>query len=561
VAAVTDARSGPAYNGRVRAVSLLERAGAAVARAFPALAVASLLAGCSPAATRHGLLRIVNIAEPDSLNPVVGNFQIDSDLAQLWGGMLFNWSDRDELVPELATEVPTLANGGISPDGRTIVYHLRPGVRWQDGAPFTADDVIWTWHAVMNPKNNVPSTVGYELIASIQRRDAYTISVHLRRAFAPFIATFFAPSSNPYPVLPKHLLARYADINQVAFNSRPVGTGPFTVERWQRGSKIVFRANPHYWRGRPKLDEVWYTPVPDENTIVTLLQTHEADVEYNAASKNYAQLAHIAGFKTLLTPFTQYAQLALNLRTPALSDVRVRRALWLALDSRALIRDVSHGVDTPGHTDQPSFLWAYNPRAARYDYDPAKARALLDAAGWRIGADGVRVKAGARLALVAAGIAGSADGNAVNVLVQRAWHDVGVEFAPKLYTSSLFFESYGAGGIVQTGKFDVAFFSWLNGTDPDDSVNWMCDQFPPKGQNVYHYCNPALDRQERIALASNDRAVRKRAYDQIQQLLAADVPAIIPYFHRRISVVNADLKNYRPPHAVSSFWNCYEWEL
>jgi peptide/nickel transport system substrate-binding protein len=531
-----------------------------IARVLALLALAGLLAGCARPATRHGLLRIVNISEPDSLDPVVGNYQIDSDLAQLWGGMLFNWSDRDELVPELALEVPTTANGGISPDGKTIVYHLRPGVLWQDGAPFTAGDVIWTWHAVMNPKNNVPSTVGYELIRAIDRRDAHTIAVHLTRPFAPFVATFFAPASNPYPVLPEHLLARYPDINQVAFNSRPVGTGPFSVEKWQRGSKIVFHANPRYWRDRPKLDEIWYTPVPDENTTVTLLRTHEADLEYNGASKNYAQLAHIDGFRTILTPFTQYGQLALNLRSPALADVRVRRALWLAIDGKALLRDVTHGVDTPGHTDQPSFLWAYDPAATRYDYDPARARALLDAAGWHPGPDGIRLKNGARLSLVAAGVAGSADGNAIDVLVQRAWHDVGVELAPKVYTSSLFFGSFGAGGVVQTGKFDVAFFSWLNGTDPDDSVNWMCDQFPPRGQNVYHYCNPELDRQERIALASYERPVRKRAYDEIQRLLADDVPALILNYHRRISVVDETLKNYRPAHAVSSFWNCYEWE-
>jgi peptide/nickel transport system substrate-binding protein len=532
-----------------------------LARLFAALVLAGSLGSCAAPAAHRGLLRIVDISEPDTLDPVIGSQQIDSDLAQLWGGMLFNWTDRDELDPELATSVPSSTNGGISKDGKTIVYHLRRGVLWHDGAPFTADDVIWTWHAVMNKKNNVPSTAGFDLIASIDKRDPHTIAVHLRHAFAPFVSTFFAPSSDPYPILPAHLLARYADINQIPFNSAPVGTGPFTVEKWERGEKIVFKANPHYWRGRPKLDEIWYTPIPDENTVVTLLTTHEADLEYNGASKNYAQLAHIEGFTTTLTPFTQYGQLALNLRSPVLADVRVRRALWLALDVKALLRDVTHGIDVAGHTDQPSFLWAYNPHATHYDYDPARARALLDAAGWHTGTDGVRVKNGERLALTLAGVAGSANGNAVNVLVQRYWHDVGIEATPKLYTTSLFFASYGAGGVVETGKFDVAFFSWFNGTDPDDSTQVMCDQFPPNGQNVYHYCNPEVDRQERIALGSYDRAVRKRAYDAIQRLTADDVPAIIPFFHRRISVANAALHNYRPAHAVSSFWNAYDWSL
>ncbi len=540
--------------------------------AFAALFSLTVAAGCARVGshgaasagnpwTHHGLLRIVNVNEPDTLDPVVGNSQTDAELAQFWAGYLFNWSDRNELVPELATEVPTLANGGISRDGKTIVYHLRRGVRWQDGAPFTAADAIFTWHAVMNKQNNVASTVGYDLITAIDVRDDHTLVVHLRRPYAPFVATFLAPSADPYPVLPAHLLAKYPNINQVPFNSKPVGTGPFIVDRWQRGSKIVFRANPQYWRGRPKLDQIWFTPIPDENTIVTLLQSHEADLEYYGAADNYQQLSHIAGTRVDLTPFTQYGQLALNLRTPALSDVRVRRALWYAIDVAGLIRDVSHGVDTPGYTDQPDFLWAYNPHTVHYDYDPARARALLDQAGWKVGAGGTRVKDGQRLSLVVAGVSGSANGNAVNVIVQRDFRDVGIDLQIKTYTSSLFFSSYGAGGILQNSKFDLAFFTWLSGTDPDDSVNWMCDQFPPNGQNIYHFCDPELDRQERIALTSNGRAVRKKAYDAIQGILADRVPAVITWYVRRIAVYNSDLKNYRPAHAVTSFWNAYEWQI
>ncbi len=391
--------------------------------------------------THHGVLRIVNIVEPDTLDPIVGASATDSELAFIWGGFFFDWSDRNEFVPDLATELPTLRNGGISRDGKTIVYHLRRGVLWHDAAPFTADDVIFTWHAIMNKNNNVSSTVGYDLITSIDKRDDHTIAVHLRRAYAPFVATFFAPSASPYPVLPAHLLAKYPNINQIPFNSKPVGTGPFMVDRWQRGSKIVFRANPHYWRGHPKLDQIWFTPVPDENTIVTLLQSHEADLEYYGAAENYTQLSHISGTRVALTPFTQFAQLALNVSRPALSDVRVRRALWYAIDVPGLIRDVSHGVYTPGYTDQPTFLWAYNPHTAHYDYDPAKARALLDAAGWKVGPRGIRTKGGQRLSLVAAGVSGSATGNAVNVIVQRDFREIGVDLQIKTYVTSLFLQA------------------------------------------------------------------------------------------------------------------------
>jgi peptide/nickel transport system substrate-binding protein len=543
-------------------------------RACFGVAVAALLAACTRVGTEssggvsggnpwthHGVLRIANISEPDSLNPVVGNFQIDSDLAMLWAGFFFNFSDTSEFVPELATVVPSLKNGGISKDGKTIVYHLRRGVAWHDGKPFGADDVIFTFHAIMNKNNNVPSTVGYELVTAIDKVDDHTIRVHLKQPYAPFIATFFAQSGNPYPVLPAHLLAKFPNINRVDFNHQPVGTGPFVMERWQRGSRITFNANPHYWRGPPKLKRVEYEPIPDENTIVTQLQSHGIDLEYNAASANYEQLKNLPGYVTTLTPFTQYGQLALNLRTPALSDVRVRKALTYALDIPALIRDVSHGVNEPGTTDQPAFLWAHNANATTYAYDPAKARSLLDAAGWRAGADGIRSKNTRRLSLTLANVSGSATGNAVAVLAQRYWHDVGVELLVKNYTSSLFFSSYGAGGIIQTGKFDVGFFSWLNGTDPDDSTLWMCDQFPPRGQNITHFCDPALDAAEKVALTNNDRSARKAAYDKIQAILADQVPIIIVWYNRRISVANSDLRNFRPAHAVTSFWNPWEWEI
>lgn len=511
--------------------------------------------------TEPGLLRIVDISEPDTLDPLVGNQQIDSDLAELWGSMLLQLDDRDRLVPDLASEVPTLANGGVSRGGLTIAYHLRRGVRWQDGAPFSAADVVFTWHAIMNPRNNIPSTVGYDDVARIATPDPFTLIVRLKRPYAPFVATFFGPSSTPYPVLPAHLLARYRDINRIPFNSQPVGTGPFIVEHWQRGSALVFRANPNYFRGPPKLREVRYTPVPDENTIVSLLAAHEADLEFHGSPNLIAQFHAIAGVRVLLTPFTQYDELALETRHPALADVRVRRALWYALDMPAMLRDTTHDVDVAAHTDQPSFSWAYDPGVPTYPYDPARARALLDAAGWKVGPAGIRVRDGKPLELDLVNVSGLALGNAIDVFVQDAWHAVGVDARIKNYPTALYFATAGAGGILQTGHFDAAGFGWVNGADPDDSANWMCDQIPPRGQNVSFYCNPALDRAERTALTHDDRATRKAAYAAIQLALARDVPAIFLWFIRDITVENTDLRGYRPTHAVSSFWNAYDWSI
>lgn len=506
-------------------------------------------------------LRIVDLADPDTLVPLISTAQVTTDLSMFWAGYLFNWSDRNEFVPELATEVPTLKNHGIAPDGKTITYRLRAGVKWHDGAPFGADDVIFSWHAVMNPKNNVGSRSGYELIERIEKKDATTIVVHLKAPWSPFIASFFTMSSTAYSILPAHILAKYGDINHVPYNEKPIGTGPFKIVDWQHATRIRFVANPDYWRGRPRLEGVEYRPIPDQNTILTQLRTHEADMDYNAATAQIAELRKIDGDHVDLVPYNAYVQLAINLRNPILAELPVRAALAYATDRQAIIEKVTHGVEILGEGDQPPYLGWGDQALSPAPFDPARARRILDAAGWKTGNDGIRSKAGKRLSLTFATTTGSATGNAVAVLLQRWWRDVGIDLSVKTYASAVFFASYGAGGIVQTAKFDVGSYSWYSGVDPDDSTLFMCDQFPPAGQNVYGFCNRELDAAERAAIRSYDRAVRKRAYDTIESILVRDRPFVNLWFVRRISVYNTDLQNFKPAHAATPFWNTWEYDI
>jgi len=512
--------------------------------------------------TVHGLLRWGGVSEPDSMDPVVGNQQIEIDLSMFWGGYLLNWNDRSEFEPELATSEPTTTNGGISADGLSITYHLRPHVKWQDGAPFTADDVIYTYQQVMNPANFVGSRVGYDDIAGIEKKDDYTIVVHLKKRYSPFVAAFFTMSGTPYPILPKHILSKYADINRVDFNRIPIGTGPFKVVEYDKGRLIKMVANPDYWRGAPKLREIDYYIIPDETTILTQLKTGELDFEYNAPSSQAESLADIPGTRVYHTPFTQYRQIGLNLHNPMLADLRVRRALAYAINKHDLITKISHGLFIPADSDQPPFLWAYDDKVMKYDYDPAKANALLDAAGWQMGSDGFRHKSGQILDLGMTGTTGAAETRNLEAVVQEEWQAVGVKSEVKNAASSLLFASYGAGGILQRTNFDTAFYSWINGVDPDDSVNFMCDQIPAKGgQNQYLFCDPRLDAAERVALTQYDRPKRKVAYDEIQSILAEQLPTIFIWYVARQDVANVDLKGYKPAHAVTTFWNTWEWSI
>lgn len=509
--------------------------------------------------TTPGVLRIGSRQEPDNLNTLLGTEVIDKDLSMFWAGYLFNWNDKNQLVPELATTAPTLQNKGIAPDGLTITYHLRRGVKWQDGAPFGADDVIYTWRQMLNPDNPVVSRVGYDVIASIDKTDDYTVVIHLKQRFSPFVNSFFTMGNNTVAILPKHLLARFPNIAHVAYNRMPIGTGPFRVAEYERGSHITFVANPLYWRGPPKLKKIEWRIIGNDNTLLTQLRTHEIDFYYRATEAQVPSLQNIPGTRIILTPFTQFADIGINAGRPPLDDVRVRRALAYATDRQALIDKVSHGINAVGDTDQPSFLWAHDDNVQKYPYDPTRASALLDRAGWVLGADGLRHKDGKPLALQMTGFTGSSTVTGAQQVIQEQWRQLGITVDIKNYPSNQLYATQVNGGIEQTGRFDVAYEEWANGIDPDESILVRCGMAPPAGWNIYHFCDLRLDHAEADALITYDQVKRKADYAIVQEEMADELPFIVIWYVRRLDVINTDVRNYKPAHAVTPFWNTWEW--
>jgi peptide/nickel transport system substrate-binding protein len=533
-----------------------------------ALAAAMLLAaGCSATssntavAVHSNILRIVGAQEIDTLPPLLTNEQYSVDCSMFWAGYFFNVDEKGALVPELATQVPTLENGGISADGLTITYHLRRGVTWQDGAPFDARDVVFSWRAIMNPDNNVASRTGYDRVRDVEIVDDHTVRFHLTSRYAPAVDTFFAPSAGPIALLPAHLLANYPNLNHVAYDIKPIGTGPFIVDGWEQGVGVTMHANPHYWRGRPKLDGVRFLTVHDNNTMLLMMRTGEADLYYRVPDGQLPQLHDVAGAHAVVTPFVGYEMLLFNVQRPPLDDRMVREAISYGVDKRRVITEVTHGSGTLATGDQPPWLWADDKDVPQFDADPVKARALLTADGWLPGPDGIRVKGGRRLAIAISTPAGFRDGIAFEALFQQWMRDLGVDVEVKNYSSNLLYATYGAGGMLAVGNFDAAFIDWYNGIDPDDSIQWECAYRPPAGQNFGHWCDPRYDAAERVALAAYDLATRKSAYAQAQMQMARGVPADFLYFIGRTDLVSDRLTGYRPSPAVSTFWNTWNYAL
>ena len=535
-----------------------------------ALALALTLgAGCSRVGERvgparggaiPGTLRYADVQEVSGLNPLLRLEAVGTDLDMFIFGFFFNLDDKMRLVPELATEVPTYQNGGISKDGLTLTYHLRKGVRWHDRQPFTARDVVFTTHAILNRRNNLQQTTGWDEIAGVEALDGYTVRFHLKKIFAPAITTFFA-ESGLYPVLPAHVLEKYPDINRVPFNSHPIGTGPFKFVKWVHGDRIELEANPDYWRGPPKLKHVIYKFVPKDTTVLLQLRTHEIDAWFRAPSNLFIELKKLSDYRVQREPSLIYAHLDLNLKNPLFGDIRVRRAINYAIDKKKIIASVTHSVNIPAYADVAPLSWAYEPNVRHYDYDPETARRLLDEAGWVVGPDGVRINGKQRLAFTLSAVAGGATGEAAEALVQEQLKQVGVAATIKNYPASLFFGPYQDGGILQTGKYDVGFFSWVAGADPDNSSLYMCDQAPPKGQNNLFWCDLTLDGAERGALSTYERATRKKYYSIIEKELADQSVTIFLYYVRQIFVTSPELRGFVPAPATTSNWNTWEWSV
>jgi len=512
--------------------------------------------------SQPGVLRYADIQEPDGLNPLVSTQATTIDISYFVFQYFYNIDDKDQLVPEASTEIPTLANGGISRDGMTLTYHMRPGLKWQDGAPLTSADVVFTFHAIMNKNNNVQVTTGYDHIGSITAPDAQTVVVHMKKFFAPIVAYFMCIQGG-YPIMPAHLLSKYPDVNHIPYNNLPVGSGPFKVTEWVHGDHITMVANPAYWRGAPKLNKIVFKIVSDNNTIVTQLKTGETDAWFRADPSLYPSYSNIPGVTVTISDQNLFGHLDFNLNeagTPW-QDVRVRQAIEWAMDRKKMVHDATHDVWMPSDSDQARSNWAYDPNVPHIGFDPARAKKLLAEAGWTPGADGILVKDGKRFELQFSYIAGNVIGAAVGNIIQQDLKAVGIELTQKTYPAPLFFGAQQNGGIINGYKYQLAYFGWVNGVDPDDSSLYACDQFPPAGQNSLHWCDPKVDAAEKDALSTFDVARRKADYAIIQTELATQVPTIILFSERRADVHTVNFKGFKASPATSAYWNSWEWSM
>ena len=526
--------------------AMLACAGLLLATASCTKVGSNLLDGRVNTFTQPHVLRIAMDEDVTSLNPWFSNTVAANDVATMTMAYLFQYDAQSRPRTELASEIPTLVNGGVSANGLVITYRLRKGVRWSDGAAFNADDVVFSFRQYLNNRNNVSDRTGWKNIVKIEKLDRYTVRIVLDRPYSSFLSTFF--SGGGPCILPVHLLGKYAELNDVPYNAMPVGIGPFRVLKWKRADEVVLEPNPYYFRGLPKLQRVEFHIVTNQNTVLQEMQAGNLDLWIGAPAYFIDQLRALSGYSVALQPAFMFSHIDFNLAHPIVADRAVREALRDATNRQLIWEKISHKIGILQESPLSPVYPNAPPVVPMLPYDRDAAVHLLEQAGWKVGADGVRQKDGHELRLEFAMGPPQASQDAAVELLRGWWQDIGIAIDVKHYDAKLLF---APDGIINKGKYDITTFSWQLG--PFDSLYPLfgCDTFAPIGQNTTHYCNPEADKLMRAIDRTYNASEQRKLEGQVIDIVLRDVPLFVTGIRENIWVANADLKGFHPGPATS----------
>jgi peptide/nickel transport system substrate-binding protein len=476
-----------------------------------ALFAVAMLSGCGRAreADEPGTVNFLMEAMPINLDPRIGNDAYSEHLH----GLIF-----DSLVGHDAQMniTPDLAETWEAPDPLTYVFHLRHGVKFHDGRAFTSADVKFTFDSLLSSAVLSPKRGTFPMVKNIEAPDDYTVVFHLSEPFSSFLWNLTRPGIGIVPSGSGKEEAR-----------NPIGTGPFRVVSVEQDEEIVLERNPEYFGGTPKIERVRFRIVPEAIVRALELRKGSADVA-GVGSLTPDMVLTLTKQPEILAqeqPGTQFAYIAFNFDDPILAHREVRQALAYATDRATLIRYLLRGQARQASSLLPPNHWAFEPNVRRYDYDPAQAEKLLDAAGYTRGADGVRIHLTLKTSTEeSTRILGEA--------LAGEWSKVGVELQLKPLENATFVSDIGR------GSFQLYTFRWVGANNDPDIFHYVFSskRMPPDGANRGHYHNPALDALIDQQMVEMDLAKRKTLLSQIQKIVAQDEPYINLWYMDNVCV-------------------------
>lgn len=503
--------------------------------------------------------------DPDSLIPNGTLKNASAMIDQALYTPLFYGDANGNLHPGLATELPTLKNGGISSDLKTWTFHLRPHLQWSDGAPLDANDVNFTWKLWDNPLFGAASTYGFNLISSARvSADNLSITFQLKQPFAPFAALWadglFAPlPAHHFSTMPPNQILRSAD------NLDPtVTSGPFTMNESLPGNHYIVIRNFKYYLAAqhlPYLDKVIFRVASNPQRTLADFQNGSVDSGWFIDAVNsapYRKLTHYT--LSMNTKSTDYEALYFNFHNTILaSNPDVRTAIAMAINHAALIKTARYGQAVPLCTDHSAALQpGYQANAPCPKFDVNAANALLDHDGWVLGTDGYRSKNGQNLEFKYSTTQNVPWRLAGEALIQQDLQAIGIKLDIQNYSTLTLYSSILVGGTP--GTYDIAEIDNSLNYDADDVALLACNQFPPNGFNIDFYCNHALDALYTQEQSTINPAARQTAFNAIHQIYLTDFPFITLYAVTNLAIVKKGTHNYAPaPEGALETSNIWQW--
>jgi peptide/nickel transport system substrate-binding protein len=455
-----------------------------------------------------------SIAEATNLIPALASDTSSTAVTgQIYRGLIKYDKDLN-LIPDLAE------SWEISSDNLTITFKLKKGIVWADGKPFTSADCLFTWRLMSDPLTPTPYGEDFKQIKEASAPDEHTFVVAYKRVLASALTVW------GFNIMPRHLLEG-VDLDKSPLARKPVGTGPFALEKWEMG-RITLRASDSYEKGRPPLNRLITLIIPDPATQMMELSTGRIDMmgltpDQWEESRANPQLTEAYNFYRY--PAFSYTYLGLNNKDPRLSDVRVRRAINYAINKEEIVQGVLLGLGQIANGPFKADMWANNKNVKPYPYDPEKAKALLAEAGWKdTDRDGYVDKNRKRFVLTILVNQGNRVRETTALIIQARLKQVGVEVKINIVEWAALTKVY-----LDKHDFEATVMGWTIPMDPDLFDVFNSQKTKPGELNFISYENPEVDGLIDQARFTLDRDVRKKALDRIQEIFYEDCPYVFLY--------------------------------
>ncbi|WP_417711156.1 peptide ABC transporter substrate-binding protein [Roseibium aggregatum] len=511
----------------------------------------------TPPAKPTGRIVVGLSQEPTVFNPLMPHIETDDGVNFSVFDALFRINADGDIEPNLATEVPSLENGGISEDGLNWRIRLRDDVTWHDGTPFTAEDVKFTLQLIVNPDFRAWRTTGHSLVRDITVVSPTEITWRMEEPFAPYLS-FLTETF----MVPKHILEKESNPNEAAFNQAPIGTGAFKWGKRLAGDRLELVANPDYFGEGPYIEQLVFKYIPDMTVLYAQFKSGDIDLVGQAyiTPDNYAEAKTLPDRVVTAEPKGSVESVYLNQELPVFQDLAVREALYLAMDRTAILDALYYGVPSPAETFMPPQSYYYNPDLPKQEFNLDRARKLLDEAGWVPGADGIREKDGVRLSFSNSTTVGNHLREQTQQFLQQTFAEIGVEMTIENMPPAVLWGDFWGKSQFESMMVGITY---LVGGDPDVTSRFHSDAIAAKGgsgSNNAQYSNPEVDALLEEGSRTFDPKKRREIYFKVQEIIRHDLPFLPLFVYTNVYGHKAGIEGFEVNgNTRTESWHAAAW--